>query len=181
MAIRNVNDGVSAWNNKMPFPKDNYVIRCLEEKFAPSSSGNPMITRNWEVVSPEVATLGDKQVSVVGARVTQWLPTEVYEGGKLDEAKSDKAFGKVRDDFQALGYKDTSIDTANPPLIAKGKCAYGIVYARENEATKPLTNQQRLEGKKVGDAIIDPTTGKPVITYQLQIECILGLAPEPAL
>jgi hypothetical protein len=173
MSIRNINEGVTNWNNKIPFPKDNYLCRCIEEKFAPSSTGNPMITRNWEIVSPETVTVGEKVVSVVGARVTQFLVTET----KDDQVKSDKFFGQLRDDLQKLGYKETTLDTANPPLIAKGKGAYIIVYGKEQPSTKPLTNDQRMKGQKVGDPIIDPNTNKPVIAYQLQVETVLGEAP----
>ena len=179
MAERDLNSGVGIWNNKKPFPKDNYICRCIEEKFAPSGKGNPMVTRQWEIVSPEVVTVGDGQLSVVGVKFFQYLMTQVLENGQVDKDKSDKSFAKLAEDYKALGYDKTSIDDQNPPLIAKGKCAYIILWAKEDKQTKPLTNAERLAGKKVGEDIVDPATGKPLIKYVLNVDQVLGIAPAP--
>jgi hypothetical protein len=173
MAIRNINEGISAWNKSMPFPKDRYIGRILEEKFAPNNGGNPMVTREWEIVAPEVVTVGDKQISVVGAKITQYSVVKVLN----DEGKSEKAFGRFRDDLIAMGYKGDKIDDENPPLEFKGKCFHIIVYGKEQPQTKTLTAEERATGERVGKPILDPETGKPIIGYQLAIDQILGVAP----
>ena len=178
MAERDINSGVVTWRNNKPFPKDRYLCRCIEEKFAPSGSGNPMITRQWEIVSPETVKVGEGTMSVVGARVTQFLMTRVLDKGVEDTAKTDKAFGQLAEDYKVMGYTKSSIDQDNPELIAKGKGANLIIYGKEDKQTKPLTNEQRLQGLKVGDAILD-NDGKPVIKYQLQVEVNLGEAELP--
>ena len=179
MSERDINSGVTSWRNNKPFPKDRYLCRCIEEKFAPSGSGNPMITRQWEIVSPETVTVGEGTMSVVGARVTQFLMTRVLDKGVEDKAKTDKAFGQLADDYKAMGYTKSTIDQDNPELIAKGKGADLIIYAKEDKQTKPLTNEDRLNGKKVGEPILD-NSGQPIVKYQLQIEANIGLATLPA-
>jgi len=57
MAIVQQDKVVKPYNNKLPFPLDRYLCQCIEEKFAPSQKGNPMITREWQVVAPETVEI----------------------------------------------------------------------------------------------------------------------------
>jgi hypothetical protein len=171
MAIRNVNEGVSNWNNGMPFPQDNYELTCVEEDFGASkASGNPMITRKWEIVKPETAVLGDKQVSIAGQQITEYIvcKNKNADGEGWDTKKSDESFGKLRDDLLLLGHdKSEGIDDENPPTIAKGKTVLAWVYAKEQPRLKAPTPEQLAKGQKQGDPVkID---GKEVKRYELKL------------
>lgn len=178
MAIRKLNDGVGQYSNNMPFPQDRYQIRCVEESFAPSSGGNPMITREWEIISPETIQLGDKTIGIVGTKVVQYLVCKVKDedGDGWDSKKSDKAFSKLAADLGVLGIDpSTEVDDENPPLIAKGKVVQAILYAKEDARRKAPTPEQLSFGQRVGDIIKDEN-GKDVKSYRLNIGEILGLS-----
>lgn len=178
MAIRKMTDGVSQWKNTMPFPKDNYILNCLEETFAPSSGGNPMITRKFEIVSPSVVECGELKVSVAGLTIVQYrvLKNKDKETGEWDTKKSDKSWGDFRDELLNIGVdQDMEIDDENPPLLFKGKKFQGVVYGKKDVSRKPLTPEQIRKGIKQGDPIKDQD-GNDIVSYQLQIEKIVGAA-----
>lgn len=172
MAKRSITEGSTSWNNKIPLPKDRRTLRCIEESFGLSqSSGNPMITRTWEIVEPNEIEIGDRKVDIDGVKVTQYLPTK----NKEDAEKSNKAFGRLVEDLKSLGYSESEIDDENPPLIAKGKVVDAIVYGKENKSFKPPTAEEKKNGARFGQPIKD-AQGKDVVVYQPQIETILGLS-----
>ena len=172
MAIRKMTDGVSSWNNKMPFPRERYQIRCVLEEFGLSSGDNPMITREFEILSPDTVPLGDRTVSVGGRTVMQWRVVKV----KDDAAKSDKSFGQLRDELLMAGYPhDGEVDDENPPLYFKDKVFDAILYGKEDVSRRAPTPEQIKKGSKVGDPIKD-ANGKEIKTYQIQIDQILGLS-----
>lgn len=184
MAIRKMTDGVSGYNNKTPFPRDRYSICCVEEDMEISKSkDNPMLKRQWEVVSPETVALGDRTISVAGVKFTTYTTTKVrstkeeVEAGEPEwnEEKSDKAFGRLRDDLLLVGFDpDGEIDDENPPCFMKGKTVEAILYAREDVARKSPTPEQAKK-RQPGDPIKD-AEGNDVVTYQIQLESILGLS-----
>lgn len=175
--IRKLNEGVSSWTSRMPWPKDRYSITCIEESFGPSSGGSPMITRKWEIVNPEIVQFGEKNMNVAGLQITQFLVTKVKdkETGEWNQEKSDKAFGRFVEELQTVGYTEESIDDENPPLFMKNKTVDAIVYAKEDVARKAPTPEQIKRGQRYGDPIKD-ADGNDVKSYQLQIECILGVS-----
>jgi hypothetical protein len=186
MAIRKMADGVTTgWNNKMPFPKDRYTITCIEETFDTSkSSGNPMLTQTWEIVAPEFVEQGDRKINVAGAKITRYCTTkvkstkeELAEGApEWNAEKSDKAWGRYHDELIMLGYDDQGeVDDKNPPCFHKGKTVDAIVYAKADVARKSPTPEMLRKGIRQGEAIKD-SEGNDVVTYQLNIETILGLA-----
>jgi hypothetical protein len=182
MAIRKTSEGISQWNNKLPFPKDRYTIRCIEESFGLSkSSDNPMISRTWEVLTPELVTIGDKQVNVAGAKIQQYVVCKVKdpETGGWDAKKSDVKFGQLRDDLTALGYEGEEIDDENPPMIGMGKVVDAILYGKVNQSFREPTPEEKAQGKRVGQPIKDGA-GNDVKTYQINIDTILGLATAEA-
>ena len=164
-------DGVSGWNNSTPFPQNSYTIRCIEETFGPSkSSGNPMITRKWEIVSPETVQIGDRQVSVAGQEITEYITCKVKneDGDGWNVAKSDKAFGRLRDDLLLLGADASSdIDDENPPTIARGLEVIAYVYAKEQARLAAPTPEQLAKGQKQGSPVM--VDGKEVKRYDLAI------------
>lgn len=169
--IKKLADGVSGWHSKMTFPKDNYTLRCLEEEFSPSkSTGNPMVTREWEIVCPNPVEIDGRQIDIDGLKITQ----RTMVGNLQDEQKDAKAFGRFSEELKVLGFEGEDIDTENPPLIAKGKVVYAIVYGKEDVSRKSPTPEQKKKGQ-LGDPIKGPD-GKDIKTYQLNIETILGLS-----
>lgn len=187
MAIRKMSDGISSWNSKMPFPKDAYILKCVEESFAPSkSSGNPMLTRTWEIISPEIIVIGDKQVNIGGVKLTQYRPVKCKNskeeaeatGKEWNEEKSDKAFGSLRDELIAMGFDPNGeIDDENPPRWAENKTVLALCYGKKDVARKPPTREQLSKGIKQGDEIKD-AYGKPIETYTPVIETVLSLADD---
>lgn len=176
MAIRGVTEGVSNWNSKMFFPKDRYSITCIEEEFKKSDGGNPMLIRTWEIKHPETIQLGDKTVNIGGTKVTQYVVTKVSDGeGGWDTQKSDKAFGRFRDELLSVGFSDPEIDDENPPVFMKGKTVEAVLYGKKSQSFKDPTPEQRAAGKRIGDPIKD-VDGKDIVIYQIQIESILGLS-----
>jgi hypothetical protein len=178
MAIRKLGETVAEvnWSSKMPLPKDRYTIRCTDEKFGMNSNNNPMITREWEIVAPEVVMCGDQNVTVTGVKVQQYAVCKVKaDDGTWDAKKSDSAYARLRDDLLLLGFDGEEIDDENPPLVAKGKVVEAILYGRKSESRKDATPEQRAKGAKVGDPITG-LDGKPVVVYQPQIDSILGLS-----
>jgi hypothetical protein len=180
--IRNTSEGISNWSNKLPFPKDRYQMRCIEETFGLSKAhDNPMISRTWEITNPEVITIGDKQVGIAGVKVQQYLVCKVKdpETGSWDTKKSDNKFGALHDDLKALGFEGEEIDDENPPLMATGRIVDAILYGRIQQSFKEPTAEQRAKGMRVGDPIKD-ASGNEVKTYQIQIDTILGLSSTEA-
>ena len=178
MATRKMTDGVSQWKNTMPFPKDNYILRCIEETFGISSGGNPMITRKFEIVAPSIVEIGELKVGVAGATIVQYRVTKNKdkETGEWDQKKSDDSFGNLRDEFLAIGAdEDMEIDDENPPLLFKNKTIQAVVYGKKDVSRKPVTAEQIRKGIKQGDPIKDQD-GNEIVSYQLQIEKIVGLA-----
>lgn len=167
-------NSVGSWNRTMMFPKNRYAVRCLEEDFGPSGSGNPMITRKFEIVQTAPVQIGDKLVDIDGLQMTAYRVVKVSDGnGGWDKEKTDKCLAGLRDDLQKAGYTEESFDDENPPLVFKGKVFDAIVYGKESKMFKEATAEQRQKGQKVGDPIQD-ANGKDIVTYQLQIEMILG-------
>lgn len=179
MAIRKMTEGVSSWTRTMPFPRDKYQIRCTSEEFGVSSGDNPMITREFEILSPDTVPLGDRMVSVGGKTVMQWRVCKVRDDKnpkEWDLVKSDKAFGQLRDELLLAGWDpDEDIDDENPPLFFKDKVFDAILYGKEDVSRRAPTPEQLKKGQKFGDAIKD-ANGKEIRTYQIQIDQILGLS-----
>ena len=178
MSIRKLNEGVSGWNSRMAFPKNRYTLRCIEEDFAPSKAGNPMLVRKWELCQSEPVEIGDKKVDVDGLAITQWVVTKVKseDGDGWDTAKSDKAYGRFADELRLVGYpEDGEIDDENPPCFMKGKVVDAIVYGKEQVSYQSPSSEERAKGLRVGQPIKD-ASGKDVKVVQLNIDNILGLS-----
>lgn len=161
-------------------PKTRCVAQCITEEFKTSkNSGNPMIVREWEVRVPETVEVNGVNKILGGQKVTQYLTTISFKevDGKQvrDDAKSDRALARLRDENSVLGLPSDSIDDENPELLAKGIYADITVGPEEYDITEPPTPEEVALGKKVGKAKIG-ADGKPEKGYRVKLVGVLGRA-----
>ena len=164
--------------SKVAIPKDsNYIIRCTEEKFGPSkSSGNPMITLNFEVVAPEEVIVKGEAYNIAGARVSpMYLTTQSMKDGEVDVEKTSAAAGRIEKMYNAFGLDFSTFNPENPTLGFKGKEVFAALYADEDVVRKDPTPEQLKRGEQ-GDPQVNPVTGKDRIQYFTKIDEIFGLA-----
>lgn len=172
MAIIKATEAPVNLGSNIALPRDRYIIRCTAEEFGPSkSSGNPMITRTWEIVSPESIMIDGKKVIIAGTEIKRYNTLEVIG----DQAKTLKAVGSYLADNAKLGLPSAEVDTENPELLCEGVCAHAILSSEEQVTRKALTDEERAEGKKFGEAIKDQE-GNELKRYNHRIEQILGVA-----
>lgn len=164
------------WTKKTPFPKDNFILRCTDEAFGQSSSGNPMITLDFEIISPETVDVGTALVNVSGVQIRKWYVTKNFDGDTINIDKSAKSAEALKALYKAFGLDAENINPDNPVLGFKGKCVHALLYGKQEEQTKSPTSAQLAEGKRKGDVIIDPVTKLPMVQYSPQIDTIYGLA-----
>lgn len=170
MAVRKGTDGVGQWTSKMYFPKGKYTLHCIDEELKRSQSGNPMLVRSFEIVAPDVIDLGDKKVNIAGNKVTQFRVTKTS-----DPNTSDKCWSSYRDELEVVGVPQSEeIDDENPPCHFKGKTVEAVLSGDKRTVTADPTPEERAQGKRVGAPIM--VDGKEVISYQIQIDQILGLS-----
>ena len=176
MAIRNTENlpGSIRSTNRLP-PRTRCTVRCIEEKFSVSqSSGNPMITRTWEVVSPEIININGEDKVLAGTKVQQYLPTmSMDENGERNDAKSDKALARLRDENKVLGLTYEQIDDENPALECEGVIAEANLGPDEYSMKEPPTPEELALGQKFGKDRIGED-GKPVKGYRIKLEGILS-------
>src|ERR1700693_2260695 len=133
MAVRETSAAVGILTAKDRLPRNRYTVQCNEETFETSkSSGNPMVVRTWEIVAPESITINGLPKVIAGTEVKQYLTTMVLvenKDGKIvrDDAKSDKALARLRDENENLGIPTPQIDDENPELKCKGIVADAIL------------------------------------------------------
>ena len=164
------------------FPQDNFILRCIEESFGPSkSSGNPMITLNYEIVAPETINVAGIEYSVQGLKITPGYYTTATlddaEKTALNEQRVFKSSNPERPSLYELFEVDSSgVDKNNPKLEFKGKLMHALLASEVKEKTKSPTAEQLKKGQKVGDVIKNPKTGKPEITFYPKIVKLYGIA-----
>lgn len=172
--IRKVNTNTAnAWTPKTQFPTDNYIIRCIGEEVGVSqSSGNPMVTLEWEIVNCEPKQIGDELVDFDGTKFKSYHVTANRE----DEEKSNKVFKYYQDGVLTKCGIDVSEgwDDENPPSV-KGKVVYALLKGEENKSYAQPTKEEREAGKKVGKVLQDPITGKDLVIYKPILSIIHGL------
>ena len=173
------------WNNQVYIQNENVILRCIDESFGPSkSSGNPMITLNWEVASPDTINVGGVDYEIKGLKVS---PSYHTTKNLTDSEKSEK---NDKSTFGPSGNKDnlslwelfeldpTGVDKENPPLAFKGKLMHARINGDPREVTKAPTAEQLKKGQRTGDVVINPKTKKPEVTYYPKIVKMYGLAEE---
>lgn len=179
MAIIDKSKTVANLSSKLALPRDHYVLRCISEKFAPSKAGNPMITREWELVFPETKEIGGQTVNVAGTKFLQYLTVKVADGnGGWDAEKTAAAQGRLVADYDTLGFDSDNIDDENPALYAQGILADAICGSEESVQRKAQTPEQKAK-KELGEEI--KVDGKSVKSYRPVLSQLVGRATEEAI
>src|SRR6266403_4427948 len=173
MAIRTIDKTkiAKSWNNKTFWPKDNYILRCLEQKFAPNSNGNPMVTLEWEIVNQEPKQIGPDLIEFDGIKFSSYHVIKMPG----NEEDSNKAFNRFCEMLDKCGIDiSEGVDDENPPSL-KGVVVHASVYGREQPSYASPTPEERAKNLKVGKILKDPITGKDTINFSPTIEQIYGL------
>lgn len=170
------------WNNKVQFLKDNYVIRCTDESFGPSkSSGKPMISLSFEIVSPETMVTDGQEYTIAGTELKTYHVTQsVDEQGNVDVEKTQNIAARLKKLYEAFGLDSSNINPENPALGFKGKSVHALLYGDVQEQRKAPTAEQIQKGQKQGEVLKNPITGKALVTYYPKVDDIFGLATAEA-
>lgn len=175
MGLIKAEDTVGSLTSKDKLPRNRYTCRCTEEVFGPSkSSGNPMITRTWEICLPEQVLINGMNKEIGGVTFNQYLTTKkLGADGTEDTEGTKKAVGRVLEDYRRLGFPSTQLDTDNPEMFAKGVVADLILDTDESKQLQSATPEQLAAGQKWGDPIKD-ANGAEIITYRVKFVETLG-------
>lgn len=149
-------DQAAPKNFSIRLPRKSYRLRCISCEFKRSKAkpdgggNNPMLEREWEVISPETVTIKnesgeDSKVTISGLRVRDWL-TMTAKTGMI-----------VRADSNRLGVEPPDDEAPNTQIYL-GKEANAILQttvdtAKDEETGKPILNSD----------------DKPIVRYQHSI------------
>lgn len=169
----------TALNASKQLPRNRYAIRFLDEKHSPSkSSGNPMVTLEAEIVSPEtvVSPYTGETLEIVGAKVKPvYMSLQSKDAnGKVDMKGTQDAIDRYTDYMRKCGLEvpEEGIDPENPVMGFKGKVVDAILDAEEFIQRATPTPEQRAAGQP-GDPIKD-NDGKELKSYKPFIAMVLG-------
>jgi len=171
---------MSKWNSTMPWiKKSDYILRCVEEIFAPSNSGNPMYTLKFEVAAPsEVEDDDGNPMTVAGISVSYWCVTKNTTGTK--DENPEQATERCKKNFikllEAFELPTDNIDWDNPTGGFKGKLVYALVEDNPTEQRGSPTKADLAKGIRVGPILLHPKTKKPLIQHYPVIKDFYGIA-----
>lgn len=171
------------WNNKTPWNKDNYVMRCIGAEFGPSkSSGKPMITLEFEVAAPQEVDIAGEMYTVAGVKTKQYYVTQsIDESGAIDMEKTANIQKRLEELYGHFGLPFDGFNPENPDVSGfVGKMVWADVYGDAVEQRKSPTAEELKKGQKQGAVQKNPITGKPLIQYWPKINEIFGLATDAA-
>ena len=132
-----------------------------------------MITLEFEVVSPEVQSIGGEDVVVAGTKFKHYVLTKnLNPDGSVDEAKSARTLERLNEFTSKCGVRSIE-DLDNPTLDFLGKEIWALVQADAQPKRKTPTQEQVTRGQE-GDIIKDPMTGLPVVDYYPKINRVFG-------
>lgn len=157
------------------FPSDSdYILRVIGATFGPSnSSGNPMITLKFEVVSPSEREIGGEVYSVAGVKCEGYFTSSVM-GDAEKTTKKRQGIDLLHEKF---GLEKTNINYDNidvKPFLSK--CVYAVVDCKPEEKRKAPNAEQIAKNQKQGDVMKNPITGKALVDYWPKLGEIFGLA-----
>jgi len=173
------------WNSNIMFPSDSdYIVRVCKAEFSESkSSGNPMITVEFEVVAPEVKEIAGEEVSLSGVKVKQYYTTTVFDNQEVDSAKTKNARERINA-FYHLIDPEAVVDFENPDTqVLVGKAFYAQMYpeivAQRKEPTMAQIESAKSKGIKAeGDVMLHPVTRKELIAYWPKLKELFGVCSE---
>lgn len=170
------------YNSTVVFEKDsNYIIRCMEVAFGPSAAGNPMLTFDYEIVSPETIESAGETYEVAGIKMRTWQVCQTMVDGVVDVEKTSKNLDALKKLYTAFGCPDVVINPENPDITPfKGKCVYALLVNDSQDQRKSPTKTQLDAGQKQGDILLHPITKQPLKFNKPKIGEIFGLAPTEA-
>lgn len=168
----------SKWNKTLMFPTDsNFIVRCIGANFGPSkSSGNPMVTLSWEIVSPQQVEIGDGQYVIAGIKCGD---TYYTTSNPKDLTKQENARKRFEEFCTKLGIDPATINWDNvdtKPFL--GKLVFVMISPDVEERRKnPTAAQLAANPKAEGDVMRNPINGQPLVDYYPKIREVFGLAP----
>lgn len=172
------------WNYKIMFPTDsNFINRVTNASFTQSkASGNPMIVLEMEVVSPTEVQVGNDTVNIAGVKTTNYYTTQSFVDGVLDVEKTAKNRSDLEKLYATFGLDFTEFNPENPDLSGfKGKSVYTQMSPEIQEQRKNPSAEQIADAKAKGvkfvqgDIMLNPITGKPLVSYRPNVREIFGL------
>lgn len=176
------------WNADIMFPSDNcFQNRIVSVKCAPSNDGNPMLTMEFEVVSPttyEIPGVGEVDITNVKAKLNQ-VYKMFNEDGSVDIEATGRCQKRVEELLTNLGVPKEEINWDNlGPIVAylKGNIVMTNMNSKIDKQRKTPTSSQIEEARKTGkraegDIMKHPMTGKELIKYWPNIVEVYGIVP----
>lgn len=169
------------YNLTLPWPTDNYIVRCLPDaKFGPSNAGKPMLTLNFEILTPETVNIAGEDFNVAGTktqpvfRVTKSIDSD----GNVDAEKTTTVQTYLKDMYKKFGLAEpTDFDNIDVTPL-KGIIVWAVVANKAVPKRKAPTAEQLAKGEKEGDVLVNPVTGEPNIMNFPEIKEFYGL-PKP--
>lgn len=165
------------WNSKIMFPQDNYVARVTNVVFGPSKgSGNPMITLDLEVVSPDVVQVGDKNVTVAGVGLKHYITTQVMDGENINAEKTAACASRIQELYEKLGLDFSTFNAENPDTSVFENMKIWVLLKSDRSEKRKAPTAEQAARKELGEIIKDPITGKDLVQYFPKIDEIFGIA-----
>lgn len=167
----------TALNASKQLPRNRYAVRFIEEKFAPNSNGNPMVTLTAEIISPEtiVSPFTGETLEIAGAKVKPMYHTiGVKENGEFVKKDTQACVDRYTD-FRIrcrLPVPEEGIDNENPTMDYKGKVFDVILDSEEFIQRATPTPEQKAAGQP-GNPILDQDN-KEMKSYKPWIAQMLG-------
>jgi hypothetical protein len=155
------------YNSSVPFQRDSsYILRTLNVEFKPSNGGNPMFAFEFEVVEPQIMTVGDSEYNIAGTKVRAWQVVKTMDGDSVDVVKTQRNNNACKKLVKAYGGDPETYDFENPDLtLFKDKLVFALLEDNEQEKRKSPTAAQLKAGQKQGDVLLNPVTKKPLTTH----------------
>ena len=165
------------WNASVRIPPTtDVIVRIVGASFGPSNnSGNPMVTVNTEIVTPEEMEIDGEMVTLSGVKARNFFVVKNLK----DESKTTEA----RKNFEELWSKILEIkDPINWDNIDTkkmlGLCVWVFMESEEEERRSDATAAEKAKNPRAeGKILINKRTGKPMVNYWPTIREFQCLAP----
>ncbi len=168
------------WNRNIPWvKKSDYILRVLEESFAPNNKGNPMVTLKCEVAAPDtVVNNNGDEMTVAGVPITHWCTIASLNGNENDtpEVVTAKCRERYINLLNAFELPTIDINWDNPQMGFKNKTVYAFLDDQEVDERGSPSKADLAKGIKQGPILINPKTKKPLVSHYPEIKEIYCLA-----